>query len=50
MIFYVLSMLEQRGRSNQVNMLRVMQTVEEQTGMPIDVTKTPGSNQPMYPR
>jgi L,D-transpeptidase ErfK/SrfK len=41
MIFYVLSMLEQRGLSNQVNILKVMQTVEEQTGMPIDVTKTP---------
>ena len=46
MIFYVLSILEQRGLSNQVNMLRVMQTVEEETGMAIDVNKTPDLHQP----
>ncbi len=38
MIFHVQSLLESRGLTSQVNMERVMQTVEEQTGMPIDVT------------
>lgn len=39
MIFHVLSLLESRGLSGLVNMERVMQTVEEHTGMPIDVTR-----------
>jgi L,D-transpeptidase ErfK/SrfK len=39
MILHVLNMLEQKGLAEQVDMRKVMQTVEEQTGMPIDVTK-----------
>jgi hypothetical protein len=39
MIFHVLSMLESRGLTGLVNMQRVMQTVEERTGMPIDVSR-----------
>jgi L,D-transpeptidase ErfK/SrfK len=38
MIFHVLGLLESRGLSGQVNMERVMQTVEEHTGVPIDIT------------
>jgi L,D-transpeptidase ErfK/SrfK len=38
MIFHVLSLLESHGLTGKVNMEKVMQTVEEQTGMPIDVT------------
>ena len=38
MIFHVLGLLESRGLTGKVNMEKVMQTVEEQTGMPIDVT------------
>ena len=44
MILHVLSMLEQRGLADQVDTQKVMQTVEEQTGMPMDVTKTAGSS------
>jgi L,D-transpeptidase ErfK/SrfK len=47
MILHVLNMLEQRGLADKVNTQKVMQTVEEQTGMPVDVTKITGSNQPM---
>jgi L,D-transpeptidase ErfK/SrfK len=43
MIFHVLGQLESRGLSGQVDMQRVMQTVEEQTGMPIDVTRGQGT-------
>jgi len=39
MILHVLGMLEQRGLVDQVDTQKVMQTVEEQTGMPIDITK-----------
>ncbi len=39
MILHVLTMLEQRGLADQVDMRKVMQTVEEQDGMPVDVTK-----------
>lgn len=39
MILHVLNLLEQRGLADQVNMLKVMQTVEEQDGMPVDITK-----------
>ena len=42
MIFHVLSMLESRGLTGLVNMQRVMQTVEERTGMPIDITRGQG--------
>jgi L,D-transpeptidase ErfK/SrfK len=39
MILHVLNMLEQRGLADQVNMRKVMQAVEEQNGMPLDVTR-----------
>jgi L,D-transpeptidase ErfK/SrfK len=39
MILHVLGMLEQRGLADQVDTQKVMQAVEEQTGMPIDITK-----------
>ncbi len=39
MIFHVLSLLESRGLSGVVNMQRVMQTVEERTGVPIDISR-----------
>jgi L,D-transpeptidase ErfK/SrfK len=42
MIFHVLSMLESRGLTGLVNMQRVMQTVEERTGMPIDISRGEG--------
>ena len=45
MIFHVLSLLESRGVASQVNMEKVMQTVEEHTGMPIDVTRGQASRQ-----
>ena len=32
-------MLEQRGLADQVNMRRVMQAVEEQNGMPLEITR-----------
>jgi hypothetical protein len=32
-------MLESRGLTGLVNMQRVMQTVEERTGMPIDISR-----------
>jgi L,D-transpeptidase ErfK/SrfK len=41
MILHVLNMLEQRGLADQVNMRKVMQAVEEQNGMPMDVTRGP---------
>ena len=44
MILHVLNMLEQRGLADQVDTQKVMQTVEEQTGMPVDVTKIAGSS------
>ncbi|MGB8993076.1 MAG: L,D-transpeptidase family protein [Desulfobaccales bacterium] len=39
MILHVLNMLEQRGLADQVNMRKVMQTVEEQNGLPADISK-----------
>jgi L,D-transpeptidase ErfK/SrfK len=39
MILHVLNLLEQRGLADQVDMNKVMQTVEEEDGMPVDVTK-----------
>jgi L,D-transpeptidase ErfK/SrfK len=45
MIFYVLSLLDSRGVASRVNMEKVMQTVEEHTGMPIDVTRGQASRQ-----
>jgi L,D-transpeptidase ErfK/SrfK len=44
MILHVLNLLEQRGLADQVDMRRVMQTVEEQDGMPVDVTKSAGGS------
>ena len=44
MILHVLTMLEQRGLADQVNMRKVMQAVEEQNGLPVDITRgTPGA-------
>jgi L,D-transpeptidase ErfK/SrfK len=45
MIFHVLNLLESRGVGSQVNMEKVMQTVEEHTGMPIDITRGQASRQ-----
>jgi L,D-transpeptidase ErfK/SrfK len=43
MILHVLNMLEQRSLADQVNMRKVMQAVEEQNGMPVDITRgSPG--------
>jgi L,D-transpeptidase ErfK/SrfK len=39
MLLHVLGMIEQRGLADQVDMRKVLQTVEEQTGMPVDITK-----------
>jgi L,D-transpeptidase ErfK/SrfK len=44
MILHVLNMLEQRGLADQVNMRRVMQTVEEQDGIPVDITRNAASS------
>jgi L,D-transpeptidase ErfK/SrfK len=40
MILHVLNMLESRSLMGQVDMRKVMQTVEEQNGMPVDITRT----------
>jgi hypothetical protein len=39
MILHVLTLLEQRSLADQVNMRKVMQAVEEQNGLPIDITR-----------
>jgi len=39
MLLHVLNLLEQRGLADQVNMRKVMQAVEEQNGMPMDITR-----------
>jgi len=39
MILHVLNLLEQRGLADQVDTRKVLQTVEEQDGMPVDITK-----------
>jgi L,D-transpeptidase ErfK/SrfK len=48
MLLHVLGMIEQRGLADQVNMTKVMQTVEEQNGMPMDITG--GGTAPEYRR
>lgn len=42
MTLHVLKMLEQRGLMDKVDTQKVLQTVEEQTGMPVDITKRGG--------
>lgn len=42
MVFHVLNLLENRGLTAYVDMEKVMRVVEEQNGMPVDVTKGPG--------
>jgi L,D-transpeptidase ErfK/SrfK len=39
MMLHVLNLLEERGLMGQVNMRKVMQTVEEQNGMPVDISR-----------
>ena len=39
MILHVLTLLEQRGLADQVNMRKVMLAVEEQNGLPVDITR-----------
>jgi len=39
MILHVLNLIEQRGLADQVDMRKVMQTVEEHYGNPVDITK-----------
>ncbi|OGP71030.1 MAG: hypothetical protein A2Y80_09420 [Deltaproteobacteria bacterium RBG_13_58_19] len=39
MLLHVLNMLENRGLLDQVDMRRVLKVVEEQNGMPVEVTK-----------
>jgi L,D-transpeptidase ErfK/SrfK len=50
MLLQVLTMLEQRGLTDQVNMTKVLQTVEEQTGMPVDITGSGGGGAQDYRR
>jgi len=50
MLLHVLNILEQRGLADQVNMTKVLQTVEEQTGAPVEVTRSGGSAAPDYQR
>ncbi len=38
MLLHVLGMLEQRGLTDQVNMVKVLQTVEEHTGAVVEIT------------
>jgi L,D-transpeptidase ErfK/SrfK len=42
MLLHVLSMIEQKGLTDQVDMRKVLQVVEEQTGMPMDITRGAG--------
>ena len=39
MLLHVLNLLEQRGLAAQVNMRKVMQAVEEQNGLPVEITR-----------
>ena len=39
MILHVLNLLEQRSLADQVDMRKVMQVVEEQNGLPVDITR-----------
>jgi L,D-transpeptidase ErfK/SrfK len=50
MLLHVLTMLEQRGLADQVNMTKVLQTVEEQTGAPVDITGSGGGMAQDYRR
>ncbi len=43
MLLHVLNLLEQRGLADQVDMGKVMQTVEEHYGNPVDITRGPES-------
>lgn len=43
MLLHVLNLLDRRALADQVDMTRVMQTVEEQTGAVVDVSKGSGS-------
>lgn len=50
MFLHVLKKLEQRGLADRVDMLRVVRTIEEQTGMPMDISRGAESgNQVMMP-
>ncbi|MBM4272868.1 MAG: L,D-transpeptidase [Deltaproteobacteria bacterium] len=42
MLLHVLGLIENRGLTDQVDMRKVLQVIEEQNGMPMDVTKTGG--------
>ena len=42
MLLHVLNMIQKRALTDQVNMTKVLQTVEEQTGMPVDITAAGG--------
>jgi len=50
MLLHVLNMLEQRGLTDQVKMTKVLQTVEEQTGMPVDISASGAGASPDYRR
>jgi L,D-transpeptidase ErfK/SrfK len=50
MLLHVLNMIEQRGLTDQVNMVKVLQTVEEQTGAAVDITASGGGAAPDYRR
>ena len=39
MMLHVLNLLEQRGLADKVNMRQVMQALEEQNGLPVDITR-----------
>jgi L,D-transpeptidase ErfK/SrfK len=39
MLLHVLAMIEQKGLTDQVDLRKVLQVVEEQTGMPMDITR-----------
>ncbi|MBM4294034.1 MAG: L,D-transpeptidase [Deltaproteobacteria bacterium] len=42
MLLHVLGLIENRGLMDQVNLQKVMQVIEEQNGMPVDVTRGAG--------
>jgi L,D-transpeptidase ErfK/SrfK len=46
MLLHVLGLIEQRGLTDQVNMVKVLQTVEEQTGAVVDITGSSGRAPP----
>lgn len=43
MLLHVLDLIEQKGLADQVDMRKVLQTVEEQNGMPVDISRGAGS-------